>query len=766
MERWTSERRRKRSLSVARSLERQVPRKRVKRHGTGPVPLAQRQEELESDYLGTLARRLGILDPLWAVGQQWHLANDDIRDNSINVTGVWASGTTGKGVTVAIVDDGLDMHSDDLADNFYAEGSWDYNDATELPEPRLSDDQHGTRCAGEIAAVKCVTPAGSSNARRNDVCGVGVAHSAKVAGIRILSASISDADEASALNYGYQHNDIYSCSWGPPDDGQQLEAPSPLIVKAFLNGIQNGRGGKGSLFVFASGNGGAVDDQCNMDGYTNSIYSVTVGAIDRKGARPFYSEACTAMMVVTYSSGSGDHIHTTDVGKNKCAHNHGGTSAAAPIAAGIYALVLQARPELTWRDIQHLSVNTAVPVNLNDPDWTETVAGRLYNHKFGFGKLDAGRIVEAARTHQLVKPQAWWESEQATNTPSIAVDSKGAVSTIEVSQAALSEANFEALEHITVTVDIEHTRRGNVEVEVTSPNGIKSVLARPRRYDDAKTGVRGWQFMSVKHWGENAVGQWTIKVHDQQTNNQNGTFNWWKLSLWGESRDPALAKLYKLPGDDQLILPGDPHMSTATSTIEHESSTIAVEVPTAVLTPTATMPEHHTKPTKSYARPTEHLPDDHGMQTGELHPPRPTEAAEEDIVEEPSSTPASGIVGTFSGMKSLLKSSTWLFASAAVALAVVLGLGVAFLVIWMRRRRAMSGHSRGYFFEAVPNEDMHPMTAVGPGGRTRALYDAFALDDSDDEDDEQGHPVDQHQRVRTTDDDEDDEELVHEHERR
>lgn len=205
------------------------------------------------------------------------------------------------------------MHSDDLAPNFvglphtsfrlgeltctqFANGSWDYNDHTPLPEPRLSDDQHGTRCAGEIAAVK------------NDVCGVGVAYESQVAGIRILSASISDADEASALNFGFHDNDIYSCSWGPPDDGQQMEAPSRLITKAFLNGVQNGRGGKGSIYVFASGNGGGVDDQCNFDGYTNSIFSVTVSAIDRKGLHPYYSEACSANMVVTYSSGSGDNI--------------------------------------------------------------------------------------------------------------------------------------------------------------------------------------------------------------------------------------------------------------------------------------------------------------------------------------------------------------------------------------------------------------------------------------------------------------------------
>jgi kexin len=142
-----------------------------------------------------------------------------------------------------------------------------------------------------------------------------------------------------------------------------MEAPGRLIVKAMLNGVQNGRGGKGSVFVFASGNGGAVDDQCNFDGYTNSLMSITVGAIDRKGLHPFYSEACSANMVVTYSSGSGDNIvrfgrsraeereltgcggpqHTTDVGKNSCTDRHGGTSAAAPIAAGIFALVLEVR---------------------------------------------------------------------------------------------------------------------------------------------------------------------------------------------------------------------------------------------------------------------------------------------------------------------------------------------------------------------------------------------------------------------------------------
>lgn len=237
---------------------------------------------------------LGISDPIFT--EQWHLLNTVQPGHDVNITGVWLQGITGKNATVAIVDDGLDMHSDDLKDNFYAQGSYDFNDKTDLPEPRLSDDRHGTRCGGEVSAVK------------NNVCGVGAAWDSNIAGLRILSKMITDADEALAMNYDFAHNDIYSCSWGPPDDGRTMEAPGILIRRAMLNAVQKGRNGLGSIYVFASGNGAASDDNCNFDGYTNSIYSITVGAVDRKGGHPYYSEACSANLVVTYSSGAGDSI--------------------------------------------------------------------------------------------------------------------------------------------------------------------------------------------------------------------------------------------------------------------------------------------------------------------------------------------------------------------------------------------------------------------------------------------------------------------------
>ncbi|GAA6052768.1 hypothetical protein JCM3770_003542 [Rhodotorula araucariae] len=801
---------------LIRSLERQYPRLRTKRdlpvlspdepllHKLARrafVPLDPRQAGQAGaisalvgagrDYIEAMATRFGIVDPLWP--KQWHLVNGAMQENSINVTGVWDQGFTGKGINVAIVDDGLDMHSDDLAANFHAEGSWDYNDNTALPEPRLADDQHGTRCAGEIAAVK------------NDVCGVGVAHGAGIAGIRILSASISDADEASSLNYGYQTNDIYSCSWGPPDDGRSMEAPGSLIVKAMLNGVQNGRDGKGSIYVFASGNGGAVDDQCNFDGYTNSLMSITVGAIDRKGLHPFYSEACSANMVVTYSSGSGDNIHTTDVGKNTCTDRHGGTSAAAPIAAGIFALVLEARPDLTWRDMQHLCVRTAQQVNPNDPDWQMTASGRPYNHKYGFGKLDAFAMVEAAKRWDSVKPQAWWTSPVALANPSGAnlgsrITADGATASLEVTAAALQQANVEKLEHVTITVWIQHQRRGNIEVELVSPRGMKSILARPRRFDESADGMMGWVFMSVKHWDEDPVGTWTLRVRDRQGNRKSGKFFSYQLQLWGSAIDASLAKPYQLPSDD-----GDED--------EEEQLPVVVVVPTTTTDVAATAIEtaDKTATTRTIKKPTDHLPDNHAEQTGEAHSsfgedyhqptatPAPVIAEPEDdddgfndgtddgvdVSEPAAASPSSGYSwgslydqtpGYLSGLSSLVGSTTWLFVAAGVIVVFVAGT-TAFLFLRRRaaRRSAAGGGGRGgYAFAPATDfedfddddEDLVPMSAMergrgvrlsgDGGGRTRELFNAFALDSDDEADGTELVDRDRGRSRRSLDEQEDD----------
>ncbi|KAJ7595678.1 kex protein [Mycena floridula] len=541
-------------------LTRQIPRQREKRAPPSelraPPPIGSADE---------VAERLDITDPLFP--EQWHLVNEEYPEHTMNVVPVWEMGYTGKGVITSLIDDGLDSTSEDLAANFDVWDSHDFNDHEDLPTPKKSRDTHGTRCAGQIAATK------------NSICGVGIAYDSKVAGVRILSGKITDVDEAAALNFGFQNVSIYSCSWGPPDNGTMMEGPSILNRKAILNGINHGRGGKGSVFVFASGNGGAVGDQCNFDGYTNSIYSVTVASVDYKGLHPYYSEACAANMVVAYSSGSGKYIVTTDRGKNACADTHGGTSAAAPNVAGVFALVLEARPELTWRDIQHLCVQTAKTINPDDPDWERTAQGRRYSYKYGFGVLDAYLIVEAALDWKLVKPQSWIETEmkqlkdgKMTKEKHFSggepITAKGAFSTVHISSAMLKEYNFESLEHINVKVWIQHQKRGDVEVELVSPHGVKSVLAGSRDIDEAETGFPGWTFMTVKHWDENPVGDWKIRVSDKVNPEFTGKFLGWNMILWGSAIDAAKTRLFELPPDDLVFPPvphTEPHVPTSTS---------------------------------------------------------------------------------------------------------------------------------------------------------------------------------------------------------
>jgi len=146
--------------------------------------------------------------------------------------------------------------------------------------------------------------------------------------------------------------------------------------------------------VWASGNGGKDDDNCNCDGYTNSIYTVSISSATENGNIPWYSEACSSTLATTYSSGASDEkqVVSTDL-RSQCTENHTGTSASAPMAAGMIALALEANRNLTWRDVQHLIVETAKPKYLNALDWKTNGVGRRVSHAFGFGMMDAAQLV-------------------------------------------------------------------------------------------------------------------------------------------------------------------------------------------------------------------------------------------------------------------------------------------------------------------------------------------------------------------------------------
>ncbi|XP_072525325.1 proprotein convertase subtilisin/kexin type 7 isoform X1 [Salminus brasiliensis] len=484
----------------------------------------------QENVLSRSKRGMTFNDPKYP--SQWHLHNDVQRGMDINVTGVWEHNITGAGVTVVVVDDGVQHTLEDIQPNYCPEGSYDLNsnDPDPMPHPDAhSDNHHGTRCAGEIAAVS-----------NNSFCAVGVAYGSRVAGIRVLDGPLTDSMEAVAFNKHYQVNDVYSCSWGPDDDGRTVDGPHPLGKAALQHGVIAGRKGFGSIFVVASGNGGQYNDNCNYDGYANSIYTVTIGAVDEKGRKPFYAEECASMLAVTFSSGGRQlrSIVTSDWSLQQgtgCTDGHTGTSAAAPLAAGMVALMLQVRPCLSWRDVQHIITYTATQYD-TEADWETNGAGFHHSHKHGFGLLNAWRLVNAAKVWESVPFLVSYQSPLLKEEETIPAYPNKLTLTWNVTAADLRQSGLQTLEHVSVTVTVTHPRRGNVEIVLLCPSGMTSLIGARRVLDTDSSGFTDWTFSTVRCWGEQAEGQYSLNVTDhREAALALGTLKHWKLTLYGSS---------------------------------------------------------------------------------------------------------------------------------------------------------------------------------------------------------------------------------------
>jgi kexin len=150
--------------------------------------------------------------------------------------------------------------------------------------------------------------------------------------------------------------------------------------------------------------------------------------------------------------------------------------------------------------MQYLVMQTALPLNLDTGDWQTTSIGKKFSHMYGYGKVDSWAIVEAAKTFKNVKPQAWFFSPWIHVKEAIPQGDKGLAVSFEVTKDMLKQANLERLEHVQVTMNVEHTRRGDLSVDLVSPDKVVSHLSVTRRYDSSAAGYADWTFMSVAHW--------------------------------------------------------------------------------------------------------------------------------------------------------------------------------------------------------------------------------------------------------------------------
>ncbi|KAH3799262.1 hypothetical protein DPMN_152868 [Dreissena polymorpha] len=423
----------------------------------------------------------------------------------------WNKGFTGSGITLAIVDDGIDTSHIDL--NYDAALSYNFMQNIADPNHINGDEGHGTNCAGVAAALK------------NSECVIGTAYEANIAGLRLLDSKtgMTPSDEAAALTYKLSDIDIYSNSWGPTDSGITVDELPSVVNAAFVEGVEHGRGGKGAIYVWASGNGGYLSDDCQADGYTISMYTIAIAAVSKSGTPTSYSEHCSAVMAAAYSgnidSDPNDLAIITTGPSNTCVDDFDGTSAACPLAAGIIALTLQANDALTWRDVQHLIVETSVSAGLTGGFYSNG-AGKQGIHLhlspyFGFGLMNAKNMVDFAASWETVPPRILcyaFSTESSENINDVTI-----TDTID-----LSKCKVLYTEHVTIKVTFQSSYRGDTNIKLKSPASTVVTVLGNRTLDDDAYQIT-WSLMTVHFWGESAAGSWSITLYDVYGGNSKNT---------------------------------------------------------------------------------------------------------------------------------------------------------------------------------------------------------------------------------------------------
>lgn len=377
--------------------------------------------EIERYYqqTGSLASQAVVnsvpTDPL--VGDQWHLINTGqqvgnpdfqsifgVAGEDINIAPAWQLGYTGAGVTVAVVDSGVETEHPDLAANIdpllqldALADDGDANPIIPILPPEFNDptNAHGTAVAGIIGAVA-----------DNDLGGTGVAPGVQLVPVRLIDVGQTEQAFIDTFRYETDQIDITNNSWGPAVV-RGLAGPTANETLALRDSIFFGRPDEngealGVIHVFSAGNSGQSSDTASYNGWVNSRYTIGVTGVDHDGEYnnvdgtvTNYPETSASVLVAaptgsntigivedTFPGAIGSGIYTTDV-TGEIGYNispdedtgqefdrdflddidytsgFNGTSAAAPMVSGVIALMLEANPNLSWRDVQEILLRSA-----------------------------------------------------------------------------------------------------------------------------------------------------------------------------------------------------------------------------------------------------------------------------------------------------------------------------------------------------------------------------------------------------------------------
>ncbi|MEA5098622.1 MAG: S8 family serine peptidase [Burkholderiaceae bacterium] len=504
-------------------------------------------------------------DELYA--SQWHLAMIGTLGystiyNTAGLERIWSE-YTGKGTHVGIWDSGVQRTHWDLDGNYddsmHVSVDGTINDG-QPPGGSGKEYAHGTAVAGLIAAES------------NGLGGVGVAFDASITSVRIFGG-MDDINEHSDRYLQTLDNlgnfDVINHSYGgDPDFIENVEWMSKFETAAEL-----GRNGLGTINVVAAGN-------TNWDGngeYFNAVrFSVSVAALDNSinaslyAARDITDRYPVDGNPATYST-YGAHILisapaaaiTTDMLGIDDGYNNllgtagnvpdgdytdrfGGTSAAAPVTAGIVTLMLDANEGLGWRDVHNILAYSAVGTgslytgNTTNEGfaWKWNGAGNWnggglhFSEDYGYGMVNAFNAVRMAEAWSILYPTAATSANELSVTTGELTANKAIydLNTIEYQFEVSDNIN---LEHVTLGIDLTHENWGDLRISLISPDGTTMSLYDGSVCKDHE-GELLYEFGVEGLRGESSQGTWTLKITDA-AGGDSGTLNAVEFTGYGST---------------------------------------------------------------------------------------------------------------------------------------------------------------------------------------------------------------------------------------
>ncbi|MFN7172563.1 MAG: S8 family serine peptidase [Fimbriimonadaceae bacterium] len=453
---------------------------------------------------------------------QWHLINPYVPGRDVNIQTAWANNWTGQGVVVGIVDDSVQITHPDLAPNAIPSLSYNFGQNNPDPAPIYAGDNHGTAVAG-VAVAR-----GGNN--------LGVTGAAPLGGLSGLRVDFPNQTQAMFLNAvlfnssrGVANIQVKNHSYG-------YTSPFVGAGNTEANAVVESTN-TGTIHVYAAGNNrpstnGSSDT--TRQAPQNHPDVIAIAAFGSNGQWASYSNFGSCVTATAPSSTNGGFgIVTTDrtgaAGYNGSqsltdrdyTQTFGGTSSAAPLAAGVIALAKEAQPNLTTRLAKHVIARTAQKVHPANSGWITNGAGFDFNVNYGFGMMNATGMVELA-------PQFEGVSRLRINTlPSVTVNQSIPDNNTTGITRTFTLPDVGPLEEVSVRIQVTHSRRGDVTIDLTSPSGTTARLA----HNFTGSGSNfNWWFRANQFWGENAEGTWIIRVADVRENTT-GTWNNFEVSV-------------------------------------------------------------------------------------------------------------------------------------------------------------------------------------------------------------------------------------------